>query len=110
MAKWRTRLLEERARAVDLIRGLGRDVESIGAARLDSNVDDEHDPEGVTIAYERSVVESLLRQSRRTLAETAAALVRIEDGTYGVCERCGRPIADARLDARPFSRFCIDHA
>ena len=76
-------------------------------ASRDSNADDEHDPEGSTIAFERSQVGALVDQARAHLAEVDAALERVEDGTYGVCESCGQPIAPARLEARPVARTCI---
>ena len=47
---------------------------------------------------------SLARQAREHLAEIDAALARLEAGTYGTCERCGRPIEVARLEARPTAR------
>ena len=110
MIDWRALLLEQRARDVATIRGLGEDVTAIGEARLDTNVDDEHDPEGATIAFERSLVDTLLRQATTAVAEIDAALARLDDGSYGLCERCGRPIAVVRLEARPYTRYCIDHA
>jgi RNA polymerase-binding transcription factor DksA len=77
------------------------------AASRDSNADDEHDPEGATIAFERAQLASVLGLSERDLAEVDAALARVEAGTYGRCERCGVPISPARLDARPTARRCI---
>ena len=77
------------------------------AASADSNADDEHDPEGSTIAFERSQVGALIAQAREHLAEVEAALGRTQDGTYGVCESCGQPIPSARLEARPVARTCI---
>jgi len=77
------------------------------AASRDSNADDEHDPEGATIAFERAQLASILKQATGDLAEVDAALERVADGTYGVCERCGRPIAPGRLEARPTARYCI---
>ncbi len=89
---------------------LSADHESVVAASLDTNADDEHDPEGATIAFERSQIGALVRQVRRHLAEVDAALARVEAGSYGVCERCGSPIGAARLDALPAARLCIDCA
>ena len=71
------------------------------AASRSSNADDEHDPEGATIAFERQQVVALLDQARRRLADVEAALARREAGDYGICETCGRPIAPERLAARP---------
>jgi RNA polymerase-binding protein DksA len=77
------------------------------AASRDTNADDEHDPEGATIAFERSQLGALVRQARDHLAEIDAAEARIEAGTYGVCERCGADIGEGRLEARPVARTCI---
>ena len=87
--------------------GLSHDFDEVVAASRDTNADDEHDPEGATIAFERSQVSALARQAEHDLAEIDAALARVEDGTYGVCERCARPIASERLEARPAARLCI---
>jgi DnaK suppressor protein len=72
-----------------------------------SNADDEHDPEGATIAFEREQLAALLGQARRTRADVERALAALAAGTYGVCETCGEPIAPARLEARPYARTCI---
>ena len=77
------------------------------AASRDTNADDEHDPEGATIAFERSQVDALIRQAQQQLAEVELAVRRVGDGTYGTCETCGNPIGEARLEARPTARVCI---
>ena len=83
------------------------DLTGFVEASRDSNADDEHDPEGATIAFERSQLDTVLRQTERRLAEVEAALVRIEDGTYGTCEACGGAIPAERLEARPAARRCV---
>jgi DnaK suppressor protein len=103
-------LLEERAAALAQIEALGREFDEVVAASRSSNADDEHDPEGATIAFERQQVVALLEQARRRLADVEAALARRETGDYGRCETCGRPIAPERLAARPAARTCIDCA
>jgi len=103
----RERLLAERAHAQRRLAELTGDFREIVEASRDTNLDDEHDPEGTTIAFERSQVSTLVEQTRRRLAEAEAALARIDAGTYGVCERCGRPIAPERLEARPTARTCV---
>jgi RNA polymerase-binding transcription factor DksA len=108
--RFRVLLEEERARKLALLPALRADISSANAARLDSNVDDEHDPEGATIAFELSQASALLSQSSSALAEVDAALQRIMDGTYGVCAVCGRPIPEGRLEARPWTPFCLEHA
>jgi RNA polymerase-binding transcription factor DksA len=72
--------------------------------------DDEHDPEGATIAFERARVSALLAQARDHLAAVDTAERRVAAGTYGSCERCGRRISAARLAARPTAGTCIDCA
>jgi DnaK suppressor protein len=103
----RSALAEERVRTQDRLGDLLGDFAGIVAASADSNADDEHDPEGSTIAFERSQVGALVAQARAQLTEIDAALERVEAGTYGVCERCGGPIAPGRLEARPVARTCI---
>jgi DnaK suppressor protein len=77
------------------------------AASLDTNADDEHDPEGATIAFERSQIGALAAQAREHLAEVDRAVARLDDATYGTCERCGLPIPPERLEARPTARRCV---
>ncbi|MFG1817857.1 TraR/DksA family transcriptional regulator [Kribbella sp. NPDC049174] len=102
------KLLEaERQQALRRLSGLTSDFDEVVAASRDANADDEHDPEGATIAFERSQVAALVLQVQRQLAEVEAAIERLAAGTYGVCEQCGQPIATARLEARPTARTCI---
>jgi len=103
----RARLGEERDRTERRLAALTRDFVGVVEASRDSNADDEHDPEGATIAFERSQVEALVQQARRHLADLDGALDRLASGTYGVCEQCGGSIPEARLDARPTATRCI---
>jgi RNA polymerase-binding transcription factor DksA len=103
----RARLETERTRTLERLADLTEDHDAMVAASRDTNADDEHDPEGATIAFERSQIGSLLRQARAHLEEVAAAEARLAAGTYGVCERCGNPIPEGRLEARPLARTCI---
>jgi RNA polymerase-binding transcription factor DksA len=86
---------------------LRRDLEDLISAQADVATDDEHDPEGATIAYERSRLTALLDQAETHLGEITAALARLDAGTYGVCERCGAAINPERLEARPAVTICI---
>lgn len=108
--RFRILLEEERERKVALLPALRADIASANAARQDSNVDDEHDPEGSTIAFELSQASALLKQSSAGLDQVDAALARIAEGTYGTCALCGDAIAEGRLEARPWTPFCIRHA
>jgi len=98
---------QERAAAQAQIEALTREFDGVVAASQASNADDEHDPEGATIAFERQQIVALLAQARRRLADADAAVSAWEAGTYGRCESCGRPIAAERLAARPTARTCI---
>ena len=106
----RALLLEQAEDARRAIASLDGSIDAIVKARLDSNSDDEHDPEGSTLAFERSQSDALLRQTEQRLNDIAASLARLDAGTYGKCEVCGTRIADARLEARPTARTCIDCA
>ena len=108
--RFRSLLQEERHRKLALLPALRRDITAVNAARQDSNVDDEHDPEGATIAFELSQASALLDQSRTGLVQIEAALARIEAGTYGVCAVCGEEIVEGRLEARPWTPYCIRHS
>ena len=94
-------------RTTERLAALTGDYAGIVEASKDSNADDEHDPEGATIAFERSQVGTLVEEARHRLAEVEAAKARLADGTYGTCERCGEPIGEGRLEARPTARTCI---
>lgn len=106
----RLRLEAVRGDALALADQLERDMVAVSEARESSNVDDEHDPEGSTIAFERSQLEAIRRSTLDRAAEAAAALERLDAGGYGICLACGRPIASARLEARPMAALCLDCA
>ncbi|MGY1806807.1 TraR/DksA family transcriptional regulator [Blastococcus sp. SYSU D00669] len=103
-------LAAERAAALAQIAALTREFDDVVAASASSNADDEHDPEGATIAFERQQVAALLESARRRLTDVEAALARRAAGGYGVCEVCGGAIAPERLAARPAARTCISCA
>ena len=100
-------LAADRARTVARMRDLGHDVDGMIEASRDVSTDDEHDPDGATIAFERAQASSLLEQEGRHLEDLDQAERRLDDGSYGRCERCGQPIAPERLEARPTARTCI---
>lgn len=92
------------------IASLNRDLNGVIEASRSSNADDEHDPEGATIAFERAQVAALLSGARRRLAELEDALQRLDAGRYGRCERCGSAIPAERLAVRPSARTCVSCA
>jgi DnaK suppressor protein len=71
---------------------------------------DENFADSGQVAAEQGENKALLNQLNEQLAEVDRALAKMDDGTYGLCERCGEPIAEARLEAMPATRFCIKHA
>lgn len=98
---------EERVRTARLIDSLMRQWDGIVEASALTINDDEHDPEGSTIAFERAQVQAMLRRARVDLEDLDRAAQRILTGEYQVCERCGGPISTDRLTARPATRICI---
>jgi len=101
------RLAAQRSETLGLIESLDRRLAGIIESSRHTAGDDEHDPEGVTIAYERAQVAGLLDQARAELTALDEAAERVAAGTYGVCSRCGGEIAPERLDALPTTTYCI---
>jgi len=103
------RALLDAARHTALARigAMASEFDEIVAGAAGSNADDEHDPEGATIAFERARTGALLLEARASLADVDRALARLDDGSYWTCEHCGAPIAAERLAARPATRTCI---
>jgi len=62
------------------------------------------------VTAERGEVEALAGSLRESLSDVEAALVKLEAGTFGVCEGCGQSIPPARLEAKPAARLCMDCA
>ena len=100
-------LAADRAAAAAQLAALTRDFEQLVLASEASNADDEHDPEGATIGFERAQLSALIEQTRARLADLDRAVQQVRDGSYGVCERCGEDIGAERLAARPSARTCI---
>jgi DnaK suppressor protein len=100
-------LTSARDEALQRIAALTAAREELMAATEGSNADDEHDPEGATLAFEREQLTALLVQARASLAAAEAALRRHADGSYGLCTTCGAPIGSERLEARPTATTCI---
>jgi RNA polymerase-binding transcription factor DksA len=101
------RLSMEKRATLARIASLTDDVEDIDAGIAAAHSDDEHDPEGSTLAFERARISTLLGQDRAYLEEIERAQGRLADGTYGTCEHCGAAIPPERLAARPVARVCV---
>jgi DnaK suppressor protein len=100
-------LSAQRSALVAQARQLRADLAGIMAASQGANSDDEHDPEGATIAFERAQTAALLARTQHRITELDRALDRLAAGTYGTCLECGRPIGADRLSARPDATTCI---
>ena len=97
----RSDLSDERARLELQISAL----EPGGGSSFDDNFADSGQ-----VAAEQGENKVLASQLQSELDEVERALAKLDDGTYGKCETCGDPIAEARLEAMPAARFCINHA
>jgi DnaK suppressor protein len=71
---------------------------------------DENFADSAQVAGQQGANRALSGQLSENLVEVERALAKMDDGTYGRCERCGKEIAEARLEAMPATRFCIDDA
>lgn len=110
--RFKAALLEERARVEKTIQGLQAghpgsiddEVEEI------SGTSDNHLGDTATATLDREIDYTLGENAEQVLSEIEAALARIEDGTYGICTNCGKPIGEERLEAYPWASLCIDCA
>ena len=106
----RTRLQDERDRLTSLRDGLleqhGDGPEQAGMGELASV--DQHDADMATETFEREKDESIRERLQGELEDVDRAVAKLDAGTYGDCEACGRPIGEDRLDAYPAARFCIE--
>ena len=105
-----TLIAAERSEVAAQVVSLQRSFDEIVAGSELVSTDDEHDPEGSTVAYERAQVAALLDRARARLAELDEAVERFTAGTYGTCESCGGSIGEARLEAVPAATRCVDCA
>lgn len=106
----RAALTAERLRALKLLADVERSMRDVSDARDGANTDDEHDPEGATLAWERGSLGAVRDDARRRVDQVDAALARLDDGTYGMCTVGGEPIPSARLAAVPWAATCVAHA
>ena len=108
--RFRNLLEEERERVENAIANLREDH----PGRIDEEVEeisathDNHLAETATATLDREIDYTLEENSARMLSAIDASLKRIDDGTYGTCTSCGRPIAEGRLEAYPWASQCID--
>jgi DnaK suppressor protein len=106
-AEIRRRLQAERRRLAELTGTLSvPNGESEAEATSELGDYDQHPADMASETFERAKDLSILIGMEAKIADVERALERLEAGTYGVCEACGQPIAEARLEAYPAARFC----
>ena len=105
----RLRLTAERDQTLRQVAALDRDFAAVVASASEGSAggDDEHDPEGVTVAFERQHIAALADRAREHLAAIDAALAKVDSGVYEICDMCGGSIGAERLAARPASLLCV---
>jgi DnaK suppressor protein len=105
----RSRLNTDREQTLARLAELDREFAAYVTSANDGSAggDDEHDPEGATVAFERQHVAALITQARAHLDAIDAALEKADSGRYGICDICGGPIGAERLAARPASLICV---
>jgi DnaK suppressor protein len=109
--EFRTLLDQERERIVNVIASLHEETPrkmedelgELGGFGVDNHLGDM-----ASVTFDRELDEGLEEGAQQTLQQIDRALAKIEDGTYGICERCGREIGEERLRARPWALLCID--
>ena len=111
VAEFRALLEEERQRIAGAIAYLHEDnprnlEDELG--ELAGRGADNHLGDMASITFDRELDEGLEEGAQQTLEQIDRALSRLDDGTYGICERCGHAIAEERLRARPWATLCID--
>jgi DnaK suppressor protein len=105
----RKRLQEERERLQGIADDLQRErEESISDTGGELSSFDQHPGDSGTETFEMEKNVSLREQVDDELQEIEAAFQRLERGTYGTCQACGKPIGDERLEAMPATRFCVE--
>jgi len=105
LTKQRQRLLELKDTLLDAMRGVARDNLHAGT---ETSAFGMHQADAGSDAYDRDFALSMLSKEQGSLYEIDEALKRVEDGSYGVCDLCQKPIKHERLEALPFTRYTVD--
>ena len=108
LSKQHTRLLQLKDELLDAMNGVGRDTLRTRSEGSDASAFGMHTGDAGSDAYDRDFALSLLSQERDSLFEIDAALKKIKDGNYGLCEISGKQIPHARLEALPFARYTVE--
>jgi DnaK suppressor protein len=109
-SQYRARLLEERERLTSAVEFLDRENPGTISDELGDIVTagDDNLGDTATATFDRELDQGLEEGAQQTLDAIKNALRKIDDGTFGTCEVCGKPIGEGRLNAMPWARLCID--
>jgi RNA polymerase-binding protein DksA len=102
------RLLGERERVLKEITELDADLSKSLEDTSGESPYDQHMAETATTTLDREIDLTLEENARATLVKIDRALLKVEDGSYGKCDKCGRPIGDSRLEIAPYATLCVD--
>jgi RNA polymerase-binding transcription factor DksA len=105
----RSMLLSERVRVEGVLAAAGRlSARAAEAAERELSSAEQHPAELATETIERELDQSVVNHAETELVELDAAMDRLDGGTYGLCEGCGQPINEERLEAMPAARYCVE--
>lgn len=104
----RKQLLEERRRLEREIADLDADLSESLEDSSEESPYDQHMAETAAVTLDREIDLTLEENARASISQIDRALRKLENGSYGLCDKCGKPIGDDRLHAAPFATLCID--
>ena len=108
LAAARGRLNVERQRLTDVRDAAGSLTGTQDGGDAVVSAPEQHGAEQAAGAIERELDSTVVQRAEAELDDVQVALSKLEGGTYGLCEVCKNPISDARLEAMPAARYCID--
>lgn len=108
LKKQRQNLLDLRDTLVDQMNGVARDTLGRGEENHEASAFGMHQADAGSDAYDRDFALNILSQEQNAIHEIEEALIRIDNGEYGICEGSGEPIPIARLEAMPFARCTVE--
>ena len=103
---YRDLLLDRRKQVTDALEGLQAGDLALEEESVDTPSD--HLADAASITYDRELEFTLEENSEHVVEAIDAALRRILEGSYGLCQNCGEPISPERLEALPYAELCID--
>lgn len=112
LERYRKLLSEKRQEIAETIQPLREEKQQEGADTPSAELSGmpTHHGDAGTRDFRKGMQQKLLENEETRLVEVDRALERIENGTFGACQECGKPIGEQRLEAKPWARYCIDDA